>query len=72
MGDFCPIKRVDHLEFYVGNAKQAAVFYAAVFLESPAGLKFHAGLSDADTAQVQMAAADTVLGDPSRWGLMRP
>jgi 4-hydroxyphenylpyruvate dioxygenase len=29
MLDFCPIKRVDHLEFYVGNARQAAVFYAA-------------------------------------------
>src|SRR6202163_2899964 len=27
MDDFCPIKRVDHLEFYVGNARQAAVFY---------------------------------------------
>ena len=27
MRDFCPITRVDHLEFYVGNAKQAAVFY---------------------------------------------
>jgi len=29
MRDFCPIKRMDHLEFYVGNARQAAVFYAA-------------------------------------------
>src|SRR5580700_9862931 len=28
MQDFCPIKRVDHLELYVGNARQAAVFYA--------------------------------------------
>src|SRR4051812_35863336 len=28
MHDFCPIKRFDHLEFYVGNAKQAAFFYA--------------------------------------------
>jgi 4-hydroxyphenylpyruvate dioxygenase len=26
--DFCPIKRIDHLEFYVGNARQAAVYYA--------------------------------------------
>jgi 4-hydroxyphenylpyruvate dioxygenase len=25
--DFCPILRFDHLEFYVGNAKQAALFY---------------------------------------------
>ena len=28
MDDFFPIKRVDHLEFYVGNAKQAATFYS--------------------------------------------
>jgi 4-hydroxyphenylpyruvate dioxygenase len=31
MQDFCPIKRVDHLEFYVGNARQAAAFYAHRF-----------------------------------------
>jgi 4-hydroxyphenylpyruvate dioxygenase len=31
MRDFCPIKRIDHLEFYVGNAKQAAVFYDTCF-----------------------------------------
>ena len=27
MQDFCPIKGIDHLEFYVGNASQAAFFY---------------------------------------------
>jgi 4-hydroxyphenylpyruvate dioxygenase len=31
MQDFCPIKRIDHLEFHVGNAKQAAAFYATGF-----------------------------------------
>ncbi|HEY9862510.1 MAG TPA: 4-hydroxyphenylpyruvate dioxygenase [Candidatus Obscuribacterales bacterium] len=31
MRDICPIKRFDHLEFYVGNAKQAALFYANCF-----------------------------------------
>jgi 4-hydroxyphenylpyruvate dioxygenase len=31
MSDFFPIKRFDHLEFYVGNAKQAALFYANCF-----------------------------------------
>src|SRR4051812_36223674 len=31
MADFCPIKRVDHLELYVGNAKQAAHFYASSY-----------------------------------------
>lgn len=31
MSDFCPMKRFDHLEFYVGNAKQAALFYSKCF-----------------------------------------
>jgi 4-hydroxyphenylpyruvate dioxygenase len=31
MGDVCPIRRIDHVEFYVGNARQAAVFYATCF-----------------------------------------
>jgi len=31
MADFCPIRNVDHLELYVGNAKQAAAFYASAF-----------------------------------------
>jgi 4-hydroxyphenylpyruvate dioxygenase len=31
MDDFLPIKRVDHLELYVGNAKQAAAFYTSRF-----------------------------------------
>jgi 4-hydroxyphenylpyruvate dioxygenase len=31
MEDFFPIKRVDHLELYVGNAKQAATYYARTF-----------------------------------------
>ena len=31
MRDICPIKRIDHVEFYVGNARQAAVFYATCF-----------------------------------------
>ena len=31
MRDFCPIRRIDHLEFYVGNARQAAVFYETCF-----------------------------------------
>ncbi len=29
--DFLPIKNWDHLEFYVGNAKQAAYYYCATF-----------------------------------------
>ena len=31
MQDFCPIRGMDHLEFYVGNAKQAAFFYTNCF-----------------------------------------
>jgi 4-hydroxyphenylpyruvate dioxygenase len=31
MVDVCPIQRFDHLEFYVGNAKQAAQFYSRCF-----------------------------------------
>ena len=27
MEDFLPLKETDHIEFYVGNAKQAAYFY---------------------------------------------
>lgn len=29
--DFLPLKRIDHVEFYVGNAKQAAHYYRTVF-----------------------------------------
>ncbi len=31
MNDFCPIESFDHLEFYVGNAMQAASFYERHF-----------------------------------------
>jgi 4-hydroxyphenylpyruvate dioxygenase len=31
MLDFCPIHGFDHLEFYVGNARQAAFFYSKLF-----------------------------------------
>src|SRR5580765_4392291 len=37
MQDFCPIKRVDHLELYVGNATQAATYYARSFGFSATG-----------------------------------
>src|SRR5262245_44465745 len=35
MSDFCPIRNIDHLELYVGNAKQAAAFYASTFGFTP-------------------------------------
>jgi 4-hydroxyphenylpyruvate dioxygenase len=31
VSDICPIKGLDHLEFHVGNAKQAAIFYSKCF-----------------------------------------
>lgn len=31
MSDFLPIQAIDHVEFYVGNAKQAAHFYKTAF-----------------------------------------
>ncbi|MDJ0798842.1 MAG: 4-hydroxyphenylpyruvate dioxygenase [Calothrix sp. MO_167.B12] len=31
MNNFFPIQRFDHLEFYVGNARQAALFYSQAF-----------------------------------------
>ena len=31
MHDHCPIKKFDHIEFYVGNARQASHFYANAF-----------------------------------------
>jgi 4-hydroxyphenylpyruvate dioxygenase len=33
--DFCPIRSIDHVELYVGNAKQAAAFYATAFGFAP-------------------------------------
>lgn len=33
--DFLPIKRIDHVEFYVGNAKQAAYYYGTGFGFTP-------------------------------------
>ena len=35
MDDFCPIIGFDHLEFYVGNAKQASLFYQHGFGFTP-------------------------------------
>src|SRR5262245_29313543 len=31
MNDFCPIRNIDHVELYVGNARQAAAFYESAF-----------------------------------------
>jgi hypothetical protein len=52
-----------------GTYLAACVFYASIFHESPVGLKFHAGLGDAQAALVQRIAASTVLDNLSKWGL---
>ncbi len=45
--DFLPIRGFDHVEFYVGNAKQAAHFYDKVFGFTPvARLGLHSGVRD--------------------------
>ncbi len=52
-----------------GTYLAACVFYAALFNESPMGLTYRDGLTESRAATLQHAAAATVLGDPTRWGL---
>jgi hypothetical protein len=52
-----------------GTYLATCVFYAAIFHESPKGLRYHAGLSADDAAKIQDVAATTVLGDPTKWTL---
>ncbi len=54
-----------------GTYLAACVFYAAIFKTSPLGLGYHPWVSDGDARELQQAAADVVLSDPSRWGLAR-
>lgn len=52
-----------------GTYLAACVFYAAIFQESPEGLKYTAGIA-ADTAQtLQSVAASVVLANPSHWNI---
>jgi hypothetical protein len=44
-----------------GTYLAACVFYAAIFRQSPVGLSYHDGLSDADAAALQQIAAHTAL-----------
>jgi hypothetical protein len=52
-----------------GTYLAACVFCASIFDASPVGLSFHDGLSDSEALTLQKAAATTVLGDLSKWGL---
>jgi hypothetical protein len=52
-----------------GTYLAACVFYAAIFQKSPVGLGDDDGLSASEASNLQTVAADTVLGDPTEWGL---
>src|SRR5262245_33665021 len=62
MDDFCPIRNVDHLEFYVGNAKQAAAFYADAFGFAPTAYRgLETGHRDAASYLVEQGDVRLVL-----------
>jgi 4-hydroxyphenylpyruvate dioxygenase len=66
--DFLPLKGTDHVEFYVGNAKQAAYFYRAAFgmrLVAYAGPE--TGQRDRASYVVQQGKVRFVLTTPLRW-----
>ena len=50
-----------------GTYLAACVFYATIFRESPKGLAYHTSLSAQEAATIQAVAAETVLGDPTKW-----
>jgi 4-hydroxyphenylpyruvate dioxygenase len=60
--DFLPIKGYDHVEFYVGNAKQAAHFYDKVFGFKPvAKMGLETGCRDRASYVLQQGAIRFVL-----------
>ncbi len=63
--DFLPIQRIDHVEFYVGNARQAAHFYRMLLGFTPvayAGLE--TGLRDRTSYVMQQGKITFVLTAP--------
>jgi 4-hydroxyphenylpyruvate dioxygenase len=67
--DFLPLKGIDHVEFYVGNARQAAYFYRAAFgmsLVAYAGPE--TGQRDRASYVVQQGKIRFVLTTPLRSG----
>jgi hypothetical protein len=50
-----------------GTYLAACVFYATIFRQSPEGLAYHASLPAETAAAIQAVAAETVLGDPTKW-----
>jgi hypothetical protein len=52
-----------------GTYLAACVFYATVFLDSPVGASYDAGLGSDTAGTLRGVAAETVLANPAQWGL---
>src|SRR5688572_4684600 len=65
--DFLPINGTDHVEFYVGNAKQAAYYYKAAFgYQSLAYAGPETGVRDRASYVLQQGKIRLVLTTPLR------
>lgn len=52
-----------------GTYLAACVFYATIYRQSPEGLTYRGGVSEAAAAALQAAAAQEVLSNPKEWNL---
>src|SRR5437763_16078661 len=67
--DFLPLEGTDHIEFYVGNAKQAAHFYKSVFgFQSLAYAGPETGIKDRASYAIRQNKLTFVLTTPLRDG----
>src|SRR5205814_1241833 len=67
--DFLPLEGTDHIEFYVGNAKQAAHFYKSVFgFQSLAYAGPETGIKDRASYAIRQDKLTFVLTTPIRDG----
>lgn len=67
--DFLPLNGTDYVEFYVGNAKQAAHFYKTAFgFQSLAYAGLETGLRDRESYVVQQGKIRLVLTSPLHGG----
>src|SRR5256886_9820759 len=65
--DFLPLEGTDHIEFYVGNAKQAAHFYKSAFgFQSLAYAGPETGIKDRASYAIQQNKLTFVLTTPTR------
>ena len=63
--DFLPIQGTDYIEFYVGNAKQAAHFYKTAFgFQSLAYAGLETGLRDRTSYVLRQGKITLVLSTP--------